>query len=332
MKKIITLVCVAIVALVLAACTPSGDVEITIAFVPSQNASQILTKTKALEALLEDEIEGYNFKITVGTTYDAVVEGMLSGQIQVGFLTAQQYAAVTTENPGKVEVMLTSIRSGYNFQFDDEGNEITDEATLIAAINSPSYDGSVDATKPVSSYYSMLLVKDDSDIEEVADLAGKLVGTQATTSGSGFVYPAVLLHEHNLSFVSGTPNAANGEVQYQTLASHPASIDALMNDDVDAVFTFLDVRTQKLNDYPNIFTDTRVVALTPGIYNDTISVVKDMDPALKTKLQNAFIEIAKTDVGKEAISVYSHTGYMIATDSQYDGERAVYLFKKNQVS
>src|SRR5690606_18104355 len=136
----------------------------------------------------------------------------------------------------------------------------------------------------------------------------------------------------DMKFVSGTPNAAAGEVKYQTISGHPSAVDALMNDDVDAIFVFTDVRTQKLNDYPNILSQTRVVALTPGIYNDTISVVKDMDAALRTKLQNAFIKIATTEVGLEAISIYSHTGYMAATDAQYDGERAVYNFKKNQIS
>lgn len=42
---------------------------------------------------------------------------------------------------------------------------------------------------------------------------------------------------------------------------------------------------------------------------------------LKAALQEAFIEIAKTEEGKNVIAVYSHEGYQKAQSSDYDGER-----------
>ena len=45
-------------------------------------------------------------------------------------------------------------------------------------------------------------------------------------------------------------------------------------------------------------------------------------PELIEALQNCFINIISTDEGKEIFSVYSHTGYAIAKDSDYDGARA----------
>ena len=41
----------------------------------------------------------------------------------------------------------------------------------------------------------------------------------------------------------------------------------------------------------------------------------------KRHLQQAFINIAQTDEGKEVISIYNHEGYQKATDSDYDNER-----------
>lgn len=68
-----------------------------------------------------------------------------------------------------------------------------------------------------------------------------------------------------------------------------------------------------------------------GIYNDTISVIPSLDKDLKTALQEAFIDIATTEVGLLAISVYSHTGYKVAHDEDYEGERTVYRFKKEHL-
>ena len=43
---------------------------------------------------------------------------------------------------------------------------------------------------------------------------------------------------------------------------------------------------------------------------------------LKEALQQCFINIINTEKGKEIFGVYSHAGYAIATDADYDGARA----------
>ena len=46
-----------------------------------------------------------------------------------------------------------------------------------------------------------------------------------------------------------------------------------------------------------------------------------MDETLKKALQNAFINIGNTEKGQEVVEIYSHKGYKIAEDSDYDNER-----------
>ena len=46
------------------------------------------------------------------------------------------------------------------------------------------------------------------------------------------------------------------------------------------------------------------------------------DDAFKTAIQNAFINIGKTEDGKKVIAIYSHMGYEPAQSSDYDNERA----------
>ena len=314
-----------------------------IQFVPSTTIdSAKLTLLQGLELMLEEKLAtaGYdiNVNIGVGTSYASVIEAMVSGQVHVGFLTSQQYAYTTLEFPGKVNVILTSVRNAYEIQIDGEGNEILDKAALIAAANTTGYDAATTSAHKVSSYYSMLLVRTEDYAEYetngIAALAGKNVAVQTETSGSGYVYPSFLLYQNDLSFVTGTPNAANGEVKATTIGGHTSAVLALLNEDVDAVFAFFDARYvsdaytswQDANPGVSIFDYTSVVALTDPIYNDTISVVSSLSAGLQEALQNAFIEIIATTEGAEVLSIYNHTGYMKAVDASYESERALYQF------
>ena len=41
----------------------------------------------------------------------------------------------------------------------------------------------------------------------------------------------------------------------------------------------------------------------------------------KKAVQESFVEIGQTEAGKAAVKVYSHEGYKVVTDSDYDGAR-----------
>ena len=346
MKKLFVSLLVLLFSISLASCaqsTTQGDPEtLVIQFVPSTSVdSAMLTRLKGLEDLLEAELlkSGFeiNVNISIGTSYASVVEAMASGQVHVGFLTAQQYAFTTLEYPGKVEVLLTSVRSAYAAQIDASGNEITDPNAIIANSRLSSYDGSNHPTSKVSSYYSMLLVRTadfNAGLNSMAALAGKKVATQGDTSGSGYLYPSFLVYENNLTWTNGTPDASKGEVQRQIVGGHQNSVLALLNNEVDATFTFFDARVhataynswKEANPGKNIFAETTVIALTTGIFNDTISAVSSLSAGLKAAIQNAFSEVVKTEAGLAALAIYNHTGYQVAVDADYDGERAFYLF------
>lgn len=346
MKKILALLLLMVLSFSFIGCNGNaeGDPEtLIIQFVPSTTIdTEKLTLLETLEGLLETELanQGYdiNVNIGVGTSYASVIEAMASGQVHVGFLTAQQYAFTTLEYPDQVEVLLTSVRNAYEIQIDADGNEITDHAAIVAAANTTGYNAATTDEHKVSSYYSMLLVRTE-DYQDYVDnglsnLAGKNIGVQSETSGSGYVYPSFLLYQNNLEFVTGTPNAANGEVEATEIGGHTNAVLALLNDEVDGVFTFFDARYitsaytswQDANPTENIFEYTRVVAVTDPIYNDTISAVSSLSDGLKAAIQQAFMNVIETTDGAEALDIYNHTGYMIAYDEDYNSERELYQF------
>src|SRR5918995_4214822 len=67
----------------------SFDRPIVLAFTPSQEAATIATNGAAIKAALE-RATGLAWKVTVMSSYAAQVEGMCSGQIDVGFFAPLQ--------------------------------------------------------------------------------------------------------------------------------------------------------------------------------------------------------------------------------------------------
>ena len=91
-----------------------------VAFVPSREPSEIITVTEPLKEMLKTELakEGYEVgevEITVGTTYEAVGEGLEAGTIDVGLIPGGTYVLYDDG----AEVILTATRNGLSKDFDD---------------------------------------------------------------------------------------------------------------------------------------------------------------------------------------------------------------------
>lgn len=323
----------------------NGKTVINVQFVPSRDPGELATLATNLEPLLNATTEKYTFKITTGTSYAATTTAMLSDQIDVGFLTASGYAEVTLKNPGKVEVLLTSVRKGYKVQEDFET-----EAEQIAAMNGEveGYEYLGQQTEGDVNWYSSQLVvkkelyKDnngDGKID-ILDMAGITVGRQGATSGAGYLRPLKYLNDHGMEMVDEIEDKTK-QIKGVQLTGYDAALEALISGDIDGFWGFTDVRytngyTKSSSTYYNnkeIFTDFPCVAITDGIYNDTISVRSNLSDEVKNVVKNAFKTVVKQGSTEEEgtgayylYKLYSHTGYTDAVDSDFDGEREFYQY------
>src|SRR5699024_11621573 len=75
--------------------------ELTVQFVPSQNADTLEAKAKPLEELLSDEL-GIPVKVSVSTDYNTIVEAMKSDQVDVGFLPPTAYVLAQEQDVADV--------------------------------------------------------------------------------------------------------------------------------------------------------------------------------------------------------------------------------------
>ncbi|OPH51991.1 phosphonate-binding protein [Paenibacillus ferrarius] len=264
--------------------------ELKVQFVPSQNAETLEAKAKPLEKLLADKL-GIPVKVSVSTDYNVVIEAMASKQVDIGFLPPSNYV-VAHDNRKAADLIAQATRLG------------VDDAT-----GQPTKD-------LVDFYKSEIVVKADSPIKSVADLKGKKIGWQGVTSAAGYVYPGFVLKKAGVDPVKDVTG-----VQFQ---GHDKAIIALLNGQVDAVGVFQDIRANMTKDYPDVFKQTRILAFSDKIPNDTIAVRSDMDPTWKKKITDAFIAIGNDPEGQKVIfDVYSHKGYVATDDSKFDIVRSV---------
>ncbi|MCI7812258.1 MAG: PhnD/SsuA/transferrin family substrate-binding protein [Lachnospiraceae bacterium] len=298
--------------------------ELKIAFAPYDAAETILAATEPLEEMLKEKLleKGYQvdeIEMTVGSSYEAVGEALSAGTADVGFISGGTYVLYDQE----CEVLLTALRAAYSKDSEDPRDwndgvrgEYTDEMakyyrSIILA--GPSEKGKELAQKVNSG-------------EELTweDLNSATWAVMSASSASGYIYPSLWLSEHYGKGISDLDSVIQSD-------SYATSMARLASGQADILVSFGHVQykfeEQWNSDFGqegSIWEDTNVLGVTEGIYNDTISVSKAseiMTDDLKDAFAQAMIEIGQSEEGKEVIATFAHTGYELADDAEYDGER-----------
>ena len=335
MKKFFALLLALVMALgLLAGCGDKTDGDNTgdtdgakkietlkVAFVPSREPEEIITVTEPLKQMLKDELakQGYevgDVEITVGTTYEAVGEGLEAGTIDVGLIPGGTYVLYDDG----AEVILTATRDGLSKDSDNAKDWNDGQPTEASDKQAVSYRALFIAGP---SDKGQELVKKVNAGEELT--WEDLDSVMGTSSPAGYIYPALWLQDHYGKGISDLKSAVQSD-------SYASAFARLASGQVDVLVTYADARRDyaerwntEFSREGSIWEETGVIGVTAPIYNDTISVSKNseiMDADLIAALQQAFINIGNTDAGKEVIKIYSHNGYQVAQASDYDNERA----------
>jgi len=250
------------------------DNPIVMSFVPSQDSQEVLSGAEEIANRIS-EITGYAIESNIATEYAGVITAMCNQEAHVGALNTFGY--VLANEQGCADVVLTSVRFG------------------------------------ASTYAGQIIVRADSGIESIADLAGKTMCRPDPLSTSGWIIPALTLRAEGID-----PDTDLGEVV--DAGGHDAVVLAVYDGQCDAGATFVHARSNVSDEVPDVMEQVVVIQESAPIPNDTISVIPQMPDEVRENLVAAFLQISEEE--PELLNeVYSWEALAEVDDSFYDGFR-----------
>lgn len=276
-----------IAILVLAACTPDpwaniGTEKNPIIFVavPSGETERVLAGFESVADMVYDKT-GLVIEPFVATSYAAAIEALCATPPQAHMGSLATFSYILASQKGCVQTALVSTRYGSAF------------------------------------YNGQFVVRADSGIEKLEDLAGKTWCVPEVTSTSGYIIPSIMLKGVGIDVETDM-----GEII--EAGSHEAAAVAVFKGDCDFATTYVDARTREEENNPGIMDETVVIALEPDIPNDGIQFHKEFPADKKEQLVDAFISLFDTEEGAAAMdAAYQWSGLEERGDDFYDAFRQV---------
>jgi len=253
---------------------------VKLALSPGTPPQQALTTGEPLARLLERET-GLRIKLSVPTSYAAVIEAMGTHNVDVGWLGALAY-----------------VRAG----------ERVGAVPLLAVVRAGS------ATRP-----GQVVVHADSGITTLAGLRGKRFAFVDEASVAGYHFPRVLLHTNGIdpgTFFAQTTFAGSHDQVVLAVYRRQVEGGATFGESVPGAAT--DARAAVQPMLPDVFEKVRVIAQTAPIPNDTVSVRQGIPPEIVQKLREGFIRVAASPAGGQALrDLDGLDGFAPVTDADF---------------
>ena len=245
MKKIFALLLALVMTLSLVACGGGGEggntesskkIEtLKVAFVPSREPEEIITVTEPLKQMLKEELatQGYEVgevEITVGTTYEAVGEGLVAGTIDVGLIPGGTYVLYDDG----AEVILTATRDGLSKDYDNAKDWNDGKPTEASDKQAVSYRALFIAGPSGKGQELLNKVNNGKELtwEDLDSANWSIMGT---SSPAGYIYPALWLQDHYDKGISDLKSAVQSD-------SYASAFARLASGQVDVLVTYADAR------------------------------------------------------------------------------------------
>ena len=141
----------------------SGGDPLRVGLIPNENPEEVEAQYQPLEDYLKKEL-GREVELSVPTTYNAVVEAMVSGELDLAYFGGLTY--VQARQRADVHPLFTEVnpRTG------------------------------------TTKYRSVIIVPADSDVQKVDDLEGEDFAFGSVSSTSGSLYPSIVLDQAGIDY------------------------------------------------------------------------------------------------------------------------------------
>ena len=264
----------------------TAENPIKVHFVPSVDVKVIDDNSKLLKVFLEKNTP-YKYEISIPQSFVAVVEAFGTKRADVAAINTFGY--VMAHDKYGAEARLTVIRHG------------------------------------LPTYQSQFVVKSDSKIKSLADLAGKKVAFVDPASTSGYLLPLKTLKDLKIEpkeTVFAMKHDSVISMIYQGQVDAGATFYSPPSKDAEGKEHMEDARRLVLTQYPDVEKKIKILQLSAPIPNDPIIFRKEMPEEMKTKIVDGILAFVATPEGKDAFNkIYGVTEFKKSTDADYDPVR-----------
>ncbi len=240
----------AVLVLLLAIQTIAEAKGLVMGLIPAENNEEMIQKFEPMRQYLEAKI-GEPIKVFTATDYAGVIEGMKKGRVDIAWFGPLSY--VLAEKEANAEAFAVGVRS-------DTG---------------------------LSTYRSLFVVPEGSDVKSIADLKGKSVAFVDPASASGGLIPTYLVKQAT----GQMPKEFFGQFTYA--GSHDAAEMAVKNKTVDAAADN-DITYEKMLKKGLITKESnRVLMYSDPLPGSPMAYRKDLPEATKAKIRDAILNAHK---------------------------------------
>jgi phosphonate transport system substrate-binding protein len=267
--------------------------KLTLALVPSGDASKLVETVKPLEEALTKRI-GIPVKGVITQDYQAAVEAIGSDQAQIGMLPSLQMSQAC-DKYGAVPALQTQRngKSSYAAQFFTNKPDKYCSDTPVKGANGMLYcNGTEKGTGPAG-------------LDSITKIKGATVSLLQAASPAGYIFPVAAMKKAGIS--------VDKDIKTVQVTANDASVLAVYNGDAEVGTSYWDARSVVEGDTPDVGTKVVVFALTDEIPNDGVSLSSNLSKKWQTKISDALKDYAGTPEGVKALTaIYQITGLVDA--------------------
>ncbi|MEO0693605.1 MAG: phosphonate ABC transporter substrate-binding protein [Pseudomonadota bacterium] len=221
-----------------------------------ENEKDRIARYTPFEEYLEAEL-GIEVEIFTAGNYDGVIQAMAADQIEFAFFGSSSYAAAYTETDGGVEPLLSRLQN--------------DDST---------------------GYYSIVVTRCDSGLNDIASLEGKVLAFADPDSTSGYAVPYFNLAKEVdvTSYFAATPFSG----------SHESGVQGVVNGTFDAAATYMTNETNGI--IPRMVTKGMLeegvacpIWQSPEITSGPFTARANLPQGLKDAMKDAVMTIPEKD-------------------------------------
>jgi phosphonate transport system substrate-binding protein len=309
----------------------SEDRPIKVLFVPSVEVDQIISGGEILANALT-EATGLNFEVSVPTSYAATIEEICaSPDDTIGFIPAQGY--VLANNRCGVTVGAAAVRFGlswyaaqYVVPFDSTATSLEDLSGATWCI--PDFGSTSGYLYPSAEFAALGI--ETGEVVETGSHNNSMLGVYNGDCdfATAFFSPP-LLPNYDRAWAYGVDSP---EIWREAGVSPVRTEEGrtfVNGDPAEGGYRILDARSSVSDTAPDIFDQTRILAVTDRIPNDTVSFGPEFPLNTANNIVNALIDFTASDACAQSIcseEFYNWTGLEAVTDSFYDPVRSAMDF------